>query len=94
MRFGDAEDLDFPESLPLENVRWVISTLPHPDVNLTLMRALANQDYTGKVAVTAHNEPEGKMLEKAGAHHVLYPFMDAAEFAAEVIAGESKTQVD
>ena len=91
MRFGDAEDLDFPESLPLENVRWVISTLPHPDVNLTLMRALANQDYTGKVAVTAHNEPEGKMLEKAGAHHVLYPFMDAAEFAAEVIAGENKT---
>ena len=91
MRFGDAEDLDFPESLPLENVRWVISTLPHPDVNLTLMRALANQDYTGKVAVTAHNEPEGHMLEKAGAHHVLYPFMDAAEFAAEVIAGENKT---
>lgn len=94
MRFGDAEDLDFPESLPLENVRWVISTLPQPDVNLTLMRALANQDYTGKVAVTAHNEPEGHMLEKAGAHRVLYPFMDAAEFAAEVIAGENKTQID
>jgi len=91
MRFGDAEDLDFPGSLPLANVRWVVSTLPQPDVNLTLMRALDNQGYTGKVAVTAHNEPEGHILGKAGAHHVLYPFMDAAEFAAEVIAGEKNT---
>jgi Trk K+ transport system NAD-binding subunit len=88
MRFGDAEDLDFPESLPLSSVRWVVSTLPQPDVNLTLLRALNNQGYTGKVAVTAHNEPEGNLLDHAGADKVLYPFIDAADFAAEVIAGE------
>jgi Kef-type K+ transport system membrane component KefB len=88
MRFGDAEDLDFPESLPLANVRWVISSLPQPDVNLTLMRALANLGYTGKVAATAHNESGGHILLKAGAHRVLYPFTDAADFAAEMIAGE------
>lgn len=88
MRFGDAEDLDFPETLPLSNVRWVVSTLPQPEVNLTLLRALENVGYIGKVAVTAHNEPEGKILDHAGADRVLYPFIDAADFAAEIIAGE------
>jgi hypothetical protein len=27
-RFGDAEDPDFLESLPLPHTRWVVSTLP------------------------------------------------------------------
>jgi Trk K+ transport system NAD-binding subunit len=89
VRFGDAEDLDFPETLPLADARWVVSTLPQRELNLTLLRALSNHGYTGGVAVTAHNETDGHLLKNAGAHFILYPFTDAADFAAFELAART-----
>jgi len=86
VRFGDAEDLDFPETLPLAGARWVVSTLPQRELNLTLLRALANHGYAGGIAVTAHGETDGRLLQNAGAHLILYPFMNAADFAALELA--------
>ena len=86
VRFGDAEDLDFPETLPLAGARWVVSTLPQRELNLTLLRALANHGYAGGIAVTAHGETDGHLLQSAGAHLILYPFMNAADFAALELA--------
>ncbi len=81
-RFGDAEDLDFPESLPLSGARWVVCTLPQRELNLTLLRALSNHGYAGSIAVTAHNETDTHALRRAGASLVLNPFTNAADFAA------------
>ncbi len=35
VRFGDAEDPAFPETLPLAGAHWVVSTLPQPELNLS-----------------------------------------------------------
>jgi hypothetical protein len=81
VRYGDAEDMDFPESLPLSGAGWVVSTLPQLKLNLTLLHALSQQGYTGKVAVTAYHDSDARQLRKAGAHLVLDPFSNAADFA-------------
>jgi Kef-type K+ transport system membrane component KefB len=91
IRFGDAEDPTFPETLPLAGTRWVVSTLPQLDVNLGLLDALRRHGYRGRVAMTAHAPADILRLEHAGVDRVLQPFDDAAEFAARAI-GQEMTQ--
>lgn len=91
IRFGDAEDPTFPETLPLAGTRWVVSTLPQLDVNLGLLDALRRHGYRGRVAMTAHVPADILRLEHAGVDRVLQPFDDAAEFAARAI-GQEMTQ--
>ncbi len=92
IRFGDAEDPTFPETLPLDGTRWVVSTLPQLDVNLGLLDALRRHGYRGRVAMTAHAPADILRLEHAGVDRVLQPFDDAAEFAARAIGNEIHTQ--
>lgn len=86
--FGDAEDPEIPSLLPLDHVRWVVSTLPQRDVNLGLLRALKRHGFRGTVAMVAHDEEDARALRAAGADRVLTPFRDAADYAAGVIAKE------
>ena len=94
VRFGDAEDPAFPETLPLAGAHWVVSTLPQPELNLVLMDALRYHGFTGRLAMTAHNDRDAKRLTHAGADKVLFPFNDAADFAANIIANEMITKGD
>jgi Kef-type K+ transport system membrane component KefB len=85
-RFGDAEDQHLLETLPLDGVRWVVSTLPQPDLNTALLRGLAARGYAGMTAATVHHDADGDALRAAGARHVLHPYRDAADYAAEQVA--------
>ena len=59
-RYGDIEDAEFLASLPLERVEWVVSTLRDGQLSRALLRALRQQGYRGKVAVsTSHRHEEG-----------------------------------
>ncbi|MDP2794531.1 MAG: cation:proton antiporter [Sulfurisoma sp.] len=89
VRFGDAEDPAFPETLPLGGARWVVSTVPQLELNLALLGALRHHGYAGRVALTAHNDRDARRLAQAGADKVLFPFDDAADFAAGVIEKET-----
>ncbi len=87
--FGDAEDPDFPGQLPLRQTRWVVSTLREVDVNISLAHALRHHGFRGKLALTAHTEEDARRLRAAHAHaNILRPFHDAADFAAQRIAGD------
>ncbi|MGF1598930.1 MAG: cation:proton antiporter [Acidimicrobiales bacterium] len=81
-RYGDAEDSEFPGTLPLADVGWVISTVPRADSNRALMAALRHWSYRGRTAVTAHDEADAALLETCGATLVFEPFTAAAEMAA------------
>jgi Kef-type K+ transport system membrane component KefB len=84
-RYGDAEDPEFPHSLPLEGARWIVSTIPFRDVNRVLLRSLRAQGYDGKIAVPSHNNVDDGSLLAAGADRVLLPFTAAAGQAVETI---------
>ncbi|MFN3594714.1 MAG: NAD(P)-binding protein, partial [Thiobacillaceae bacterium] len=86
IRFGDGQDPDFLESLPLDGVPWVVSTLPDLESNRMLLHALAERGYGGEVAVVARDEAQGSALKRAGVPTVLYPFRDAVDFTVEHLA--------
>ncbi|RJQ46729.1 MAG: sodium:proton exchanger [Gammaproteobacteria bacterium] len=88
VRYGDAEDPVFPETLPLSQARWVVSTLPQIEINLALLDALRRHGFEGRIAMAAHSERDAGRLAQAGVDKVLMPFDDAADFAANTIAEE------
>lgn len=83
--YGDAEDPEFPAALPLQEARWVVSSIPDPHINLSLLHGLRQHGYPGRVAMTAHHAWQAEELRHAGADRVLLPFRDAAREAAELL---------
>ncbi|TWI77220.1 transporter, CPA2 family (TC 2.A.37) [Desulfobotulus alkaliphilus] len=83
--YGDMADPDIHEHLPLHKTRWVISTVRSREMNLTLAQNLAGAGYGGKLALTATDADEAMDFEKAGAHLVFRPYMDATEQAADAL---------
>jgi len=84
-RFGDAEDQHLLETLLLAGIRWIVSTLPQPEINAVLLQTLAALGYAGATAVTVHHDDDATALAAAGANHVLHPYRDAADFAAALV---------
>jgi Kef-type K+ transport system membrane component KefB len=89
--FGDAEDIDFLETLPLAQTPWVISTIPSPPATTALLHALQHHDYRGQVAVTALHQRDADRYEALGAHLVLRPFAIAAEATCELLGLHAST---
>jgi Kef-type K+ transport system membrane component KefB len=85
-RFGDGEDLDFLDSLPIDETPWVVSTLPDVPANRTLFDMLKRRGFRGRMAVAARDEHRAAELQQLGTVHVLYPYQDAADFAARELA--------
>ncbi len=82
-RYGDAEDPELIRSLPVSGCRWVVCTSPLAETNLTLLDALRQQGYRGRVALTAQMPSDAARLTRAGADLILCPYFDAADRAVE-----------
>lgn len=85
--FGDAEDPEFPASLPLAGARWTIGTLPQWDLDAALAHSLRQHGSRGRLALTAHTEEDAARMRAAGRVAIPRPFNDAADFVAEEISG-------
>jgi Kef-type K+ transport system membrane component KefB len=95
--YGDAADQEFLKGLPLDGVRWVISTLPqhemgvtHDDPRLILTKGLRLQRYQGSIAVSANHMEDVGALAAAGADLVLLPWQDAAVQAVNWLMGRDE----
>jgi Kef-type K+ transport system membrane component KefB len=84
--FGDGEDPDFLQTLPLQQVRWVITTFPQWESNRALLHALQEARYGGRVVGAVRDAAHGRALAEAGVAHILNPFDDAADHAAARLA--------
>ncbi|MEP1895463.1 MAG: cation:proton antiporter family protein [Alloalcanivorax venustensis] len=80
--YGDIESREFLEHLDLDQVRWVISTVPEMGASRGLAEVLRERGFQGKLAVTVHHERDGQQLEASGHGIVLRPYQDAADYAA------------
>jgi hypothetical protein len=86
--YGDAEDLEFPGSLPLDRAQWVISTIPRVDTSRHLAAGLERWGYDGSLALLAHTEQDAERLADLGATVVLEPFREAAESRVEQLLSD------
>jgi len=87
MRFGDATESAFLESLPLADTAWVVSTLPDLDSSRGLLRALREHHYRGEVAMVAREDADGMALKQLGVPTVIYPMNNAVDFAVATLTG-------
>ena len=90
--FGDGEDPDFLESLPLRHARWVITTFPQWESNRALLHALKAVHYRGQVVGAVRDAAHGRALADAGVDQILNPFDDAADHAAARLARAIREQ--
>lgn len=90
--FGDGEDPEFLETLPLRQVRWVITTFPQWESNRALLHALQVTRYSGHVVGAVRDAAHGRALSEAGVALVLNPFDDAADHAAARLARDIRTE--
>ena len=84
--FGDGEDPEFLETLPLRQARWVITTFPQWESNRALLHALKTAHYRGRIVGAVRDAAHGLALVKGGADVILNPFNDAADHAAARLA--------
>ncbi len=83
--YGDAEDPDLPEQLPLTRTRWVISTLRDLDSNLHILSALQHHGYEGRIAVSCNDPQSARLLDEAGADVTIRPLHVAARPLMDLI---------
>lgn len=86
MRFGDAEDFEYPETLPSKGIKWLISTIPDLDANKILITALRDLDYKAKIAIYTYQDEHEEELKKLGVDLVIIPHCESAlSVAARVL---------
>lgn len=93
VRYGDAEDPEFLSTLPLDQVRWVVSSVRELPINLALLHGLQEQGFNGQTAVTSDNKRNAEQLKNAGADQVLIPYASAAAEAANTLFAEDNQTV-
>jgi Kef-type K+ transport system membrane component KefB/Trk K+ transport system NAD-binding subunit len=88
--YGDAEDPELFDHLPLAGAKWVVSTTPEVNTNRVLLRHLQGTNFRGRVAVACRTAEDAEALRSAGADLLLTPFSDAAEQAADALTSGSE----
>jgi Kef-type K+ transport system membrane component KefB len=83
--YGDADDPELAEQLPLDGVLWVISTLRTRDANLTLIDSLRRRGYRGRIVVSTDDEGDEDRLVRAGADLTIRPLHAAARPLMELL---------
>jgi hypothetical protein len=93
VRYGDVTEPEFWSELPLTQARWIVLAVPYGTSRLTetdprsgLLMSLKSHKFQGRVAITARDDEEGRILAEGGVDLVLYPFDDAAVSAAAQIS--------
>ncbi len=85
MRFADVEAPEFLHGLPLTSSRIAVSTIRSPEIEVGILEALREQDFSGPVLLTSQSTTTAHRLEDLGATLVLLPFEAAGERASEMI---------
>jgi voltage-gated potassium channel Kch len=89
--YGDVSDPEYLAELPYQQAEWVISAIPdheggltHEDVRMTIIQAVRQAGYRGRIAVRSRSAGIERLLA-AGADLVLQPFRDGADRAIELL---------
>ncbi len=83
--FADIKDPHLFEELNLERTKLIISTSPHLDDNLMLIRRIKNIDKNIKTVCRAESEGEALVLYENEADYVLLPHFLSGEYLGKII---------
>lgn len=84
--FGDASDIEFLESFPVDRADLIVSTIPDRDTQLVLLRHLRDRRSRALVIVTTEQLRDRAELYAAGADYVMMPHLLGGTWMADVLA--------
>lgn len=80
--YGDAEDSDFLDELPLEKSKLVISTIPDFEINSFMLKQIRKKSEDIIVILLSYDLEEAVKLYEHGATYVVLPHFIGGEYAA------------
>lgn len=82
--YGDASDIDFLESLKLDEASLIVSTIPDLETNLLIAEA-AKRHASGPIFLTVtHSISNALALYEAGVDYVILPHFLGGKYASEI----------
>lgn len=90
--FGDAADVEFLESLQLEKAKLVISTLPEPDDQVTLVKFIRSKTDKTFIITNLYHVNHLEDLYEAGASYVMMPHLMGGNWMADILTSEAWTK--
>lgn len=87
--YGDVEDSEFVEELPLDDVELAVSTVPDFETNMLLINSIRSVNPKAIIVVRAHQISEAMELYARGATYVLTPHFLGGEYVSKMIAEKS-----
>ncbi len=84
-RYGDAEDLELLEDLPLSTAKMFISTIPDVETNFALIKEIKRLNDKAIIIVVSHQIEESLQLYEAGATYVITPHFFGGIHTAHLI---------
>lgn len=78
MIYGELDDPEIIEHIPLEKTKCIISTVRESEASIKLIKNLKRNNYKGKIYLTALHEKDIEMLSPCGADEILFPQQMAA----------------
>jgi Kef-type K+ transport system membrane component KefB/Trk K+ transport system NAD-binding subunit len=84
--YGDVDDIDLLNELPLGKVQLVISTVPECETNSVLINEIRRVNKKAIIIVRAHTIDDALELYKRGANYVLTPHFLGGEYVSKMIS--------
>jgi len=89
-RYGDADDLELLEELPLKKSKTIISTVPEFETNTVLIEYIKNINPEANILVVSHNLDCALELYELGATYVITPHFLGGEYVASLLEKNKK----
>jgi Kef-type K+ transport system membrane component KefB/Trk K+ transport system NAD-binding subunit len=83
--YGDIDDVELLEELPLNKLKLAVSTIPDFEINSLLINTIKKVNPDAVLIVRAHKIEEALELYKKGASYVLTPHFLGGEYVSKMI---------
>lgn len=83
--FGDVADVEFLAELPLDKAKLIISTIPEPDDQFTLIKHIRSLTHKPYLIANLHHAQYMKDFYDAGANYIMMPHMLGGYRISEIL---------
>ncbi len=83
--YGDAGDIEFLESLTLDKVKLIVSTIPNQEINALIAEKIRETNKKATIICIAHKISDAFELYEKGADYILMPHFLGASYASSLI---------
>jgi len=83
--FGDVADVEFLEDLPLDKTKMIISTIPEPDDQITMIEHVRSRNKHTLIIANLYENRYSEAFYNAGANYVMMPHLLGGQWISEIL---------